>query len=100
MFLPTNRQGYIVNQGGRPKIQPAYRPIIEEIEKSCFDNLGPNLLSIYLRGSVALGWAKRGISDVDGVAVIKKPMTRKKLLWTVHESQRLEKKYRLNLRLK
>jgi hypothetical protein len=57
------------------------------------DKLGNDLLSIYIRGSVSTGRAKANISDVDSVAIVKRKLTRKKLLWTIKAADNLEKKY-------
>lgn len=93
MLYKADKNGCIVNEGSPKKVQPYYRKILKEIKKLHNENLGDNLLAIYIRGSVSVGRTKPGISDVDCVAVTKKGSTRNQLSWNTKMSNSLKKKY-------
>lgn len=93
MLYKIDKNGFVVNEAGLKKVQPYYRKILKEINKLYNDKLGGNLLSIYIRGSVSVGRAKPGISDIDSIAITKKELSRKELLWIIRLSNSLEKKY-------
>ena len=93
MLYKIDKNGFVVNEAGLEKVQPYYRKILEEINKLYNDKLGDNLLSIYIRGSVSVGRANPGISDIDSIAVTKKELSREELIWIIKSSKKLEKKY-------
>ncbi len=93
MLYKIDRKGYVVNESNLRKIQPYYKKVLQEINQLYVDRLGNNLLSVYIRGSVSTGRAKPNISDVDSVAIVKRKLIRKKLLWTIKAADNLEKKY-------
>lgn len=93
MLYKIDKNGYVINEADLSKIQPYYKKILQEINQMYINKLGTNLLSIYIRGSVSVGKAKPNISDIDSVAIVKRKLTRKKLLWTIKASDDLEKKY-------
>ncbi len=93
MLYKTDKKGYIVNEANSRKIQPYYRKILKKINQLYIDKLGSDLLSVYIRGSVSVGKTKAYISDIDSIAIIKRKLTRKNLLWTIKAANNLEKKY-------
>lgn len=93
MLYKINKNGFIVNEANIKKIQPYYKKILKEIDRLYVDKLGDNLLSVYVRGSVSVGRAKFNISDIDSVAIIKRKLAKKDLLWIVKTANDLEKKY-------
>jgi len=93
MLYKIDKNGFVVNEAGLEKVRPYYRKILEEINKLYNDELGDNLLSIYIRGSVSVGKAKPGISDMDSIAITKKELSREELIWIIKSSKKLEKKY-------
>ncbi len=93
MMYKVNRQGCIVNQASRKKITSYYSEAIDEIIGYYRQYLGEDILSIYIRGSVPLGRAKKMISDIDMIAVTRKKLSAERLKWTVEISKKLRKKY-------
>lgn len=81
MLYKIDKNGFVVNEARLEKVQPYYRKILKEINKLYNDKLDDNLLSIYIRGSVSVGKAKQGISDIDSVVVTKEELLRKDLIW-------------------
>lgn len=93
MLYKIDKNGFVINEANIKKVQSYYRKILEEINKLYNDKLGDNLLSIYIRGSVSVGKAKPGISDIDSIAITKKELSREELPWVIKSSKKLEKKY-------
>ena len=93
MLYKIDKNGFIVNEANSKKIQPYYRKILAEINKLYNEKLGDSLISVYIRGSVSVGKAKFGISDIDSVAVTKKEVSKEEILGIIKASKRLEKKY-------
>lgn len=93
MLYKIDKNGYVVNEADLKKIQPYYKKVLQEINQLYINRLGNNLLSVYIRGSVSTGRVKPNISDVDSVAIVKRKLTRKKLLWIIKAADDMEKKY-------
>lgn len=93
MLYKIDKNGFVVNEANPKKVQPYYKKILVEISKLYNEKLGDNLLGIYIRGSVSMGRARPGISDIDCIAVTKKELPRDQLLWIIQASDNLEKKY-------
>lgn len=93
MLYKTDKNGFVVNEANSRKIPPYYRKILKEINQLYIDKLGSDLLSVYIRGSVSVGRAKSYISDIDSVAIVKRKLTRKNLLWIIKAANNLGKKY-------
>jgi len=79
MLYGINKEGAVINDAHIDCIQEQYRLILEEISDYYEKELGDNLLSIYVRGSVSVGRAKPFISDIDSVAIISTDISSKKL---------------------
>lgn len=67
--LTVGQDGFFTNPFEISNIQDRYLPIIDEVIKNYRDIFQPNLLSIYLRGSVASGSAIEYVSDLDMIAI-------------------------------
>lgn len=93
MLYKTDKNGFVVNEADIKKVQPYYRKILKEISELYNEKLGDNLMSIYIRGSVSVGKAKPGISDIDSIAITERGISLKELLWIIKSSKNLEKKY-------
>ncbi|MBI3559666.1 nucleotidyltransferase domain-containing protein [Candidatus Gottesmanbacteria bacterium] len=65
--------GYLINESSWKKVSRDYHALIEEIKKVFRKHLKEHLYSVYLYGSVAKGKAKRGISDIDVLALTTSP---------------------------
>lgn len=93
MLYSINKDGVVVNDAHIDRIQEQYRPILEEINDYYRKELGDNLLSTYVRGSVSVGRAKSFISDIDSVAIVGTDISSKKQK-EIHEySNKLQEKY-------
>ncbi len=93
MLSKLDKNGFIINQAGKNKIQAKYKPIIEEIVDLYSKRLGDNLVGVYLRGSIAEGKAIPNLSDLDSIAITEKEIPSEKLRWSAVYSKQLEKKY-------
>jgi uncharacterized protein len=70
VVLGVDGAGCIVSQASVASIQPKWRPPLERTIAAYKERFGPALRSVYVRGSVPLGRARNGISDIDTFAVI------------------------------
>lgn len=93
MLYSINKDGVVVNDAHIDRIQKQYRPILEEINNFYRKELGKNLLSIYIRGSVSVGRGKPFISDIDSVAIVSTDISPKKQKEIYEYSKQLQKKY-------
>jgi predicted nucleotidyltransferase len=70
----TDAEGFLVNPASPDKIVPPWKEAVEAIKEAYLSHLGEAVHSIYVRGTVARGEAKEGVSDIDTFAVTtKKP---------------------------
>lgn len=69
--IKINNLGIIPNIGDLSKIKNKYLPIISEVKVFYLKELGDNLVSLYIRGSVSAG-RDTNFSDLDFVAVTKR----------------------------
>lgn len=88
-FFEVDSEGFLVNPASMEKIQEAWRPVLDEYIKSCQKMYGKDLVSVYVRGSVAKGEAIEGISDFDAFVVLKDKHS------NVFEETELEERIRL-----
>jgi predicted nucleotidyltransferase len=70
LVLGTDDAGFVIKQASRALIQDEWWPPLERTIEAYKEQLGPALRSIYVRGSVAVGRAFRGLSDIDTFALI------------------------------
>ena len=68
-YLPIDHKGFILNDRQREAIQPEWKEILDDLIATVLQNHS-NVHSIYIRGSVADGRAIKGLSDIDGMAVL------------------------------
>jgi uncharacterized protein len=69
-FLPLDNDGNLVNVAAPEKIASPWDKPIEVLIETCKEQLGSNLRSIYVHGSVARGEAKEGKSDIDMLVLV------------------------------
>ncbi len=69
-FFATDAAGFLINDTSAEKIPLVYRSPLEELVASYRDQLGTELHSVYLRGSLPRGLFIEGISDIDTFALI------------------------------
>ncbi|MEM9822254.1 MAG: hypothetical protein AAF985_14320 [Bacteroidota bacterium] len=82
-FFELDAAGYIVNDTSRDRILPEFLPLLAAIVQTYQKELGAQLHSIYLRGTLARGLFS-AISDIDTFALVHQPGLRwKKTNWPV-----------------
>jgi Nucleotidyltransferase domain len=64
-FLPLDAEGYLVNPCRRDVIAPPWSDAVTAIQSAYLHHHADRLHSIYVRGSVARGTAREGLSDID-----------------------------------
>jgi len=94
MILSLDEQGFIKNEGRKKNIPKKLRPAIDEVIKFSNKKLGNNLLSIYIRGSVAAGRFINYVSDVDIIVIFNKRLPTTILKDFQVFSQRLNSRYK------
>jgi len=71
-FFPVDAQGFIQNPCNQSLIATDFLPIINVIIKKYQSELGADLHSVYLRGSIPRGFAKEHIKDIDTFALLQR----------------------------
>lgn len=92
-YLEVDSEGYIVNPASLDKIQFKWKNAIDdviELYKKHFDN---KLHSVYLRGSVAKGYAVDSVSDLDTFAYVNLAKDEINTNWKNEARVVLSKKY-------
>ena len=67
-YVNVDSDGYIINPASLTKIQPEWKPVIEDIVEQYKSTCGNALQAVFIRGSVAKGTAVMHLSDVDTFA--------------------------------
>lgn len=75
-LFEVDDQGFLVSPASMEKVQEHWKPVLEEYIKACKDLYGDDLVSVYVRGSVAKGEAIDEISDLDAFVVLKDDYTK------------------------
>ncbi len=70
-FFEVDSEGFLVNPASMDEIQETWKPILDEYIKSCHKMYGKDVISVYIRGSVAKGQAIEAVSDFDAFVVLK-----------------------------
>ena len=91
-FLGIDKDGYIVKEASLDRITEKWKTVIKETIRAYKEHFGENLLSVYVRGSVAKGDAIDGISDLDTIAVLES-FSKNKDTWGDVFSNEMVKKY-------
>ncbi|GIP63167.1 hypothetical protein J32TS6_17220 [Virgibacillus pantothenticus] len=92
-FCTTDHEGYLLNESSLTKVQPAFLKIIEKVTAYYKFNLGENLHSVYIRGSVPRGLAIYGVSYLDTIAITTKDTDELNLQWVNRTGQELTKEF-------
>jgi len=66
----VDERGYLINDAKKEHITPQYQAVIDDIVKAYRDNIGDDIHSIYVTGSIPRGLAVEGKSDIDTFAVL------------------------------
>jgi predicted nucleotidyltransferase len=92
-YFVIDKNGFIINPANIEKIQPEWKPIIDDVIKLYKQTYGKHLKNVYIRGSVAKGEAVKNVSDIDAFAYVDlaKEETEKDTMKELREE--LERKY-------
>lgn len=63
-------KGFLINDAKKENISPRYQAVIDDAVKAYRDNIGDDIHSIYVTGSVPRGLAVEGKSDIDLFAIL------------------------------
>ena len=74
-------------------IQEGYRELVSVADKWCADRFGDRLAATYLAGSVAVGEAWPGASDLDWWVFLRDELTRADRAWRARAEKRLETRF-------
>lgn len=72
-FLNLDAHGFVIKKASHDLIQPRWKPVIDDVISVYKKFFGPNLHSVWLRGSVAKGGAVDGLSDFDSFGYVYEP---------------------------
>lgn len=70
-YQEVDAQGYLTKIADASKIQDEWVEVINSAKHAYLEKWSEAIHSIYVRGSIAKGWAVKGVSDVDSLAVFK-----------------------------
>lgn len=93
MLLPINKNGFVVNKGNKDKIQPKFRKLVRDTKQACVKFFGKSIYSFYVRGSISVGKAISGFSDIDCVLVLNREVTKNDRKWLIDLTKTLEQKH-------
>lgn len=75
-FLPLDEAGFVINDTSLRHIPAHWRSVLDKIVATYEKELGKDLDSVYLRGSLARGLQIDGFSDIDTFALVYRPNLR------------------------
>lgn len=93
MLYKLDKQGYVINEASIKKIQKDYFVALEEIKLEVIKRFGNKIRSIYIRGSVSVGRAKKNLSDIDFIVITKKALSKKRPSWIESFLNKMKNKY-------
>lgn len=70
VFFPLGADGAVKNPTSKNKVPGEWLPLLKDLETYCVKELGDRLHSIWLRGSLARGSWRAGMSDADFLLLI------------------------------
>jgi len=79
-FLSVDGNGYLVNDCGLDLIGDRWLDLVLAWQEVCLTTLNSDLVSLYLRGSIPRGLAVEGLSDLDGIAIVRSEISSEKQL--------------------
>ncbi|PAD66023.1 nucleotidyltransferase [Bacillus sp. 7586-K] len=92
-YCQTDENGYIVSNSSIKKIKPHFFEVIDEVIEYYRTNLGRDLHSIYIRGSIPRGLGIDGVSDLDTIAITNKNPNEIDLKWVDKAEHDLNEKF-------
>ncbi len=70
VVLRTDSEGYLISKSSLDNITPPWDAPVAELSERFQHELGDNLHSLYIRGSLVRGTAVEGVSDIDGLVLL------------------------------
>lgn len=92
-YLEVDRDGFIVKRASPGLFQGKWKPVIQKVTEAYNNHFNENLLSVYIRGSVAKGEAIDHLSDVDSFAIVHSPEIKINTEWGERFSEETVKAY-------
>ena len=93
-FFQNDSKGFVINPTSWDNIPSRWLPIVAEVKHIYLTNIGDQLHSIYLRGSLVRGTLIENESDIDSFAIIKNHNFRwKQASWAEEANKKLKKKF-------
>lgn len=92
-YLEVDSKGYIINPASKDKIQSKWMPALVDLVECYKNQYKDKLHSVYLRGSVAKGYAVDFISDLDTFAYVELSKESINTDWKKDARKELSKKY-------
>jgi predicted nucleotidyltransferase len=80
-ITPVDPEGFIPNIAGLENISGQWKEAVDAVIEVYKNNLGEDLHSVYIRGSIVRGTAVAGVSDLDTIAIVKSETDTKNLSW-------------------
>ncbi|MCH7850209.1 MAG: hypothetical protein IH845_01045 [Nanoarchaeota archaeon] len=96
-ILKTNKKGYLIKESSIGKIKSPWKKAVDDLKKELIINLGKSIHSIYIRGSVAKGASIKGVSDLDGIVIVRRKLSN--TLWLNNVREKLLSKYKFITKL-
>lgn len=81
-FCKNEHNGNIMNEASLNKIDTTFLALIEKVVKTYSQHLGPDIHSVYIRGSIPRGLGIPGVSDLDTLCVTNKELKEIDLDWS------------------
>ena len=92
-FLKTDENGYLINPASKSKIKGKWKQAVEACVLEYKKEYGDDLVSVYIRGSVAKGKAVEGLADLDTFAFVDLPDNKIDNSWRKKSKEKLKKKF-------
>lgn len=91
-YLDVDQDGFVINPAGVEKIQPEWKPVVDDVVALYEQTYGKDLKNVYIRGSVAKGGAVENVSDIDAFGYVDLPKDEIKRD-TIAQRRELKQKY-------
>lgn len=79
--LKTDKNGFLIKKVSLRLIDLYWMKILNRMVLAYKNKFGENIHSIYVRGSIPLGTAQKGFSDVDLIVILNKPISKAEEKW-------------------
>jgi len=91
-MLPDS-EGFLGNEARISKIPALWSEAVEHVQKAYIEHHGPQIRSLYLRGSLPRGEAFEGISDIDTFSIVDRVPDVSELAWIPDFKRSMKKKF-------